>query len=181
MNLLEEAWEQREKIVYRDIFGSMENNIYPLDSSIFLDKYAQDSFDPRWLFYGVFRIPPNEKRDTWVYVTSGMSNPWETDDVKKYSGLGMEFLLESKDGGDWGITTLHEMMAYNILISVGKYGDIPLLDYGDKISLQNREGIKKIILSEPMDYRNTFELKSGEVDLIQLIGIHDNGDLVHIL
>ena len=27
--------------------------------------------------HGVFEFAPTDKRDSWVYVTSGYSNPWE--------------------------------------------------------------------------------------------------------
>lgn len=76
MDPLEEVWGQREETIYGQLFGDKGKGIYVLDSDIFLKRFKQESLDPRWLHYGIFQCPPNTNRKTWLYVSSGMSNPW---------------------------------------------------------------------------------------------------------
>jgi hypothetical protein len=61
--------------------------------------------DSRWLHSGVFEYAPKHDCSSWVYVTSGMSTPWEDDEANRgaVSGLGCEFVLESSTQGDWAI------------------------------------------------------------------------------
>ena len=72
----EEVWAYREDTVYPRLFGPVGRGIFPLSHTIFTDVFKQE-FDPRWLHFGVFEIPPTKERDAWLYVTSGMSNAWE--------------------------------------------------------------------------------------------------------
>lgn len=74
MSLLEDSWEQREEHVYLSLFGGTGQGIYPLDALLFKNQFGVEDVDPRWLHFGVFKCEPASKRDTWVYVTSGMSN-----------------------------------------------------------------------------------------------------------
>ena len=105
MSLLEDAWEEREEVVYPEVFGDTGPGIYPLSNDVFEQLDAQ-SVDPRWLTHGVFQSPPNDTRNTWVYVTSGMSNPWESDELQEYSGFGVEFVLETEQASTWAINVL---------------------------------------------------------------------------
>jgi hypothetical protein len=75
----EEAWEFREEKLYPGHFGPKQQGIYVLDADLFTNVFQQDSFDPRWLTHGVFEFEPTEKRPSWVYVSSGLSNAWEAD------------------------------------------------------------------------------------------------------
>ena len=77
--------------------------------------------DPRWLTHGVFKCPPNGNRKTWAYVTSGMSNPWEAEVPAEYSGLGIEFLMETEDEETWAIEILQTLVAYNLLHPMAKW------------------------------------------------------------
>ena len=79
MSLLEDSWEQREEQIYPQLFGGTGEGIYPLDAALFKNQFGVDDIDPRWLHYGVFKCDPTSKRSTWVYVTSGMSNTWESE------------------------------------------------------------------------------------------------------
>ena len=83
--------------------------------------------DPRWLTHGVFKSQPSETRKTWAYVTSGMSNPWESEVPEEYSGLGVEFVMETDEEADWAIEVLQTLMAYNLLLATGQMGDFPTL------------------------------------------------------
>ncbi|MEE3719459.1 suppressor of fused domain protein [Tumidithrix elongata RA019] len=135
MSFLEESWVEREEIQYKKIFGLIGKGIYPLSFELFENQFGTESVDPTWLHYGVFVYPPTEKRNSWVYVTSGMSNPWGAEEKMDFSGLGVEFLMETLEEISWGISVLQSLMAYNILLSVGRFGDRELLNYGDRVPL----------------------------------------------
>lgn len=105
----EGVWADREERLYRGFFGEGEVRVYALPEAVFLGLGKGD-VDPRFLTHTVLEYSPAEgndgKRD-WIYVTSGMSNPWgetaETADAKGYSGLGFELVMHTRGarGGRW--------------------------------------------------------------------------------
>ena len=171
MSLLEDSWKQREEQIYPDLFGGKAEGIYPLDISLFNNRFGIDDIDPRWLHYGVFKYAPTSVRNTWVYVTSGMSNTWESDKPESYSGLGTEFILETDGENDWAIDTLRSLVAFNILVSIGHYGDKPLVDYGDRIPISIEPNISSLMIVKPNQFPESFNLISGKVDILQVTGI----------
>jgi Suppressor of fused protein (SUFU) len=116
----EKIWEYREEIIYPELFGELEG-IYALSADIFLKTFGQETYDPRWLFYGVFVSPPSGKRNSWLYVTSGMSNPWddESPNPSGLSGLGCEFVFETVEKADWAILHVQNIMAVELVALVG--------------------------------------------------------------
>ena len=170
MSFLEESWEEREEKVYREIFGDTGPGIFPLSSEVFARMNAK-SIDPRWLTHGVFKCPPTESRSTWAYVTSGMSNPWEAEEKEDYSGLGVEFVLETVSEETWGVEVLQTLMAYNLLLAIGHMGDFPPLDYGDRVPLALSESIEAMMMTYPVSFPTSFSIKSGNVELLQVVGI----------
>ena len=170
MSFLEVSWEEREEKIYKSIYGDTGPGIYPLSTEIF-DRMNSDTIDPRWLTHGVFKCPPTESRNTWAYVTSGMSNPWESDFPEEYSGLGAEFIMETDSEADWAIEILQTLMAYNLLLAAGKMGDFPPLDYGHRVPLALSDTIKTMMFTYPLNFPKNFTIKSGQVHLLQAIGI----------
>jgi hypothetical protein len=170
MSFLEESWEEREEKSYKEIFGDTGPGIFPLSNEIF-DRMNAKGIDPRWLTHGVFKCPPSGNRSTWSYVTSGMSNPWETEEPEEYSGLGVEFLMETENEETWAIEILQTLMAYNLLLSTGQMGDFPPLDYGHRVPLALSESIKTMLFTQPVNFPSNFSIKSGSIDLLQVVGI----------
>lgn len=170
MSFLEKSWEEREEKSYKEIFGDTGPGIFPLSNETF-DRMNAKEVDPRWLTHGVFKCPPTDNRSTWAYVTSGMSNPWETEEPEEYSGLGVEFLMETENEETWAIEVLQTLMAYNLLLATGKMGDSPLLDYGDRVPLALSDSIKTMMFTQPVAFPSSFSIKSGSVDLLQVMGI----------
>ncbi len=170
MSFLEDSWEEREEKSYKEIFGDTGPGIYPLSAQIFNQMNA-DAIDPRWLTHGVFKCQPNKNRKTWAYVTSGMSNPWESEVPEEHSGLGIEFLMETDKEESWAIEVLHTLMAYNLLLTAGRMGDFPPLDYGHRVPLALSESIQTMLFAKPINFTPSFTFKSGQVDLIQVVGI----------
>ena len=170
MSFLEESWEEREEASYKEILGDTGPGIFPLSNKVF-ERMNAKGIDPRWLNHGVFKSPPNASRDTWVYITSGMSNPWEAEEPEEYSGLGVEFLMETENEETWAIEVLQTLMAYNILLASGQMGDFPLLDYGHRVPLALSESITTMMFAYPVNFPCNFSIKSGRVDLLQIVGI----------
>ena len=177
MSLLEDAWEEREEVVYPEVFGDTGPGIYPLSNDVFEQLDAQ-SVDPRWLTHVVFQSPPNDTRNTWVYVTSGMSNPWESDEPQDYSGFGVEFVLETEQASTWAINVLHTLMAYNLMLASGQMGEPGLLDYGDRIPFALSEDIAAMVIAPPFQLPENIDIKSGRVDFLQIVGVTE-AELTH--
>ena len=170
MSFLEESWEEREEKSYKKIFGDTGPGIFPLSNEIF-DRMNAKAIDPRWLTHGVFKCPPTDDRSTWAYVTSGMSNPWEAEEPEEYSGLGVEFLMETDNEETWAVEVLQTLMAYNLLLAAGQMGDFPPLDYGHRVPLALSDSIKTMMFTHPVIFPSNFCIKSGTVDLLQVVGI----------
>lgn len=170
MSLLEEAWEEREDVVYPKVFGDTGPGLYPLSNAVFEQLDAQ-SVDPRWLTHGVFQSPPNDTRNTWAYVTSGMSNPWESEEPQDYSGFGVEFVIETDQEATWAINVLHTLMAYNLLLASGQMGEPALLDYGDRIPFALSDDIAAMLIAPPFQLPESVDIQSGRVDFLQIVGI----------
>jgi hypothetical protein len=170
MSFLEDSWEEREDKLYKQIFGDTGSRIYPLPNEIF-DRMNAKGVDPRWLTHGVLKCPPTENRVTWAYVTSGMSNPWESEVPEEYSGLGVEFLMETEEEETWAIDVLQTLMAYNLLLATGQMGDFPTLDYDHRVPLALSDSIRTMIFTHPLNFPSNFAIKSGKIDLLQVVGI----------
>ncbi len=176
----EEVWKVREEIVYPQLFGSEGRGIFTLSPEIFLETFEQESFDPRWLFYGVFEFPPSRSRESWLYVTSGMSNAWEDDlpDPAGPSGMGSEFVFETVEQGEWAIDRLHHLMAFQILIVHDRYQRKEPISCYDRIPLLTSltpepSELRWLILAPPESYPARFQLASGGVDLVAVFGASD--------
>jgi hypothetical protein len=74
--LLERSWEYREETLYRRLFGDTGPGIY-LDMDLLRNVFKQEQIDPRWLHVGVNACPPHGDRRHWIYVSTGLSNPWK--------------------------------------------------------------------------------------------------------
>jgi Suppressor of fused protein (SUFU) len=178
---LERIWEDREERVYPTLFGKLSEGIYTLSAEIFLEQFQQETYDPRWLFCGVFESPPSDTRANWLYVTSGLSNPWddEVPDPTGMSGLGCEFVFETTEQAQWAIRRLHELMAYQILLCHGRYGEAEPMGWYDRMPLRNsidytgKSAIQNLMLCPPANSPEQFHLDSGEVIWLAVVGITD--------
>ena len=173
MTSLEEAWEYREEVAYPRLFGTLSRGIFPLSPSVFIPDAR---IDPSWLSYGVFEYAPNEERQSYLYVTSGPSNPFDDGQASgdEDSGVGLEFALETAEQADWAILLLQNMLAYDLLLGSGQVGSRPF-GLGDRIPL--RDGVdgsggdvRFVIVGEPVSFEKTFRLPSGKVDIWQFYG-----------
>lgn len=179
----EQVWEYREEVVYRSLFGDIGSGVYTLSPDIFTEVFRQEEIDPRWMFYGVFECPPHAERNSWLYISSGLSNPWD-DNPDEYtsnerSGLGVEFAIETDVQAEWAIVMLQRMIAFNLLIASGRFGTNRPLALGDRIplngsvALDQPSALRNLVIARAEHYTPSFVLPSGHVDILHFIGITD--------
>lgn len=177
----ESVWSEREDRVYRALFGDLGEGVYSASPQVYA-RYRREPH-PGWLNHGVFACPPNPQRASWLYVTSGLSNPWNLEqpgrDPSGFSGLGFELVVEAREPADWAVPLLHNLMAYELLVAIGTYPDADLLEYGNRVPLQASitpsfaSAIRWLLVEPPKHYAASFELPSGRVDLFHLVGATD--------
>jgi len=91
-----------------------------------------------------------------------------------YAGYGIEFVVETKEESLWAVQVLQSLMVFNLMLAAGKYGDKPMLDYGDRIPHKANDKMTSVMIVEPIDFPSHMELKSGRVDFLQIVAISSN-------
>lgn len=180
---LEEVWRIREEEIYPRLFGPVSRGIFPLTPQVFSRRFGSQEIDPRWLTMGVIEFAPTIARPSWLYVTSGYSNPWDEDpadyDPSGQSGAGVEFTLSSPEQADWAIRALQSMLAFDLLLAAGRFRPSPPLSLQDRIPLRGPiDGrpeclVRTLITIEPDGFDTEFALPSGAVALMMFIGATD--------
>ncbi len=175
----ETVWAQREDQVYRERFGEHGNAIYRLTPESFESLGADP--DVRWLFCGVLRFPPTRKRRTWLYVSSGLSTPWDRKprewNEHEPSGLGIELVLETREESLWAIDRLQRLSACALLMAAGKLGPGTLLGIGRTLEIQPsvdgdpRSLLRYLFVVPPSHYDDSFSLPWGHAKFLHGIGI----------
>lgn len=180
---LEEVWRLREERVYPTLFGPVGRGIFPLTQELFGKRFGQRDVDPRWLFLGIFEFPPTPERSSWLYVTSGYSNPWN-EEPEAYnpageSGFGIEFTFAVSEQGDWAVETLQSMLAFDLLLRAGRFPNGQPLSLHDRIPLRGPVNgrpnceIRNVIMVEPEQIALEFSLPSGQVLFLGFTGVTD--------
>ena len=180
---LDDICRIREDEVYPKLFGAEGRGLFPLSAEQF-ECLGVNDIDERWLLAGVMEFPPTPMRKSWLYVTSGHSNPldvapedYSADDE---SGSGIEFTLETPTRGDWAITRLQDVLALDIALTAGldperdplSIEEILSLDEGVDGSTSSR--IRHLIVAQGLRGPHEFTLPSGRVHLLNLVGITDS-------
>jgi hypothetical protein len=177
----EAAWACREETIYSSTFGDIGSGIYTLDAELFTGQFRQTSVDPRWLTHGVFESKPSPARASWLYVSSGLSNAWEVDSPKaeEPSGLGCEFILECESKSQWALLLLRRMVAFQILLSVGRFEGKGVLQAWDRVPLRAPiDGMTSrldwVLLTPAPNFSGRQSLLSGHFSFLEFIGITDD-------
>lgn len=170
---LEEIWAEREDVIYPALFGTLRG-IFPIPHTRFETIGAE--FDPRWLTIGVFESAPTPSRASWLYVTSGLSNPWDDEaSPEEYVGYGCEFAIETSEQGEWPISLLHHLAAMQ-LSSIAERISMEPLSMGDRVALHGaidrRESVlRRVLLSEPVTFPALLRQRCGIADWLFCTGI----------
>lgn len=117
--LLRNAWKERNQL-YADLFGEsfspLPRNYSPPDipePELQGERGFRELSSP--LADQVIPIlahPPSGTRDYWIYITSGLSNPWFQEKPEEVSGFGCELMLKSTHASLWPIRQLRRMCSY---------------------------------------------------------------------
>lgn len=168
----ERAWQEREEQRYPALFGAESEGIFPQALGDFSNLFGQTEVDPRWLHIGVFRFAPTPERPTWLCVSSGLSNDWEEEGV---SGFGCELVLETPWKSDQAIVVLNRLVAYDLLLAHGRYGEPRILEMGTRLHSPASFGpygaVDGFLIAEPTALANGFSLETGPVELLSCIGV----------
>jgi len=177
----EAVWAHREDVVYRERFVDLGKGIYTPKPELYTQDMHQKEFHPGWLHHGVLECPPGDHRATWLYVTSGLSNPWNVEegevDPSGFSGLGFELMFECTEQAPWVVPVLHRLQAYEMLVAVGRFPGAELFEYGNRIPLNAslapalQSEITWLLVEPPKVCAPWFELASGRVDFFELVGL----------
>ena len=181
MSSLEEVWEYREEYLYPRLFGEAGRGISPIPIEVFTVNFEQAAVDPRWLHLGVFEFAPTAERQSWLYVTSGGSTPWETEPSEynpdEYSWLGVEFVIETAEQAEWPIRALHRLLAYHVLVCHARYPEFSPLDYGHRVPAggavdgSTDSMLRFFALAKPSHYPAFGQLASGKFEFLHAVGI----------
>jgi hypothetical protein len=179
---LERVWAEREESIYPQLFGDLGPGIFTLHGDTF-ETVFQQSPDPRWLFTGVFESSPGPKHVDWVYVSSGLSNPWEqaapAESEDEASWLGVEFLFRTTVQGSWAIQLVQRIAAFEILLAHDRFEGRERLAWGDRIPLRapivpsSQSVLTYLLVAPPADGPEGFRLETGLVEFAQLVGISE--------
>ena len=182
--MLHRGWEQRDEGIYPDLFGPAEGPPVMLTEKLFQDDFRRKNIHPFWLRHGVMTFPPTKTRPTWLYATSGMSNAFDSL-VEEWSGLGVEFLMETHEKADWAAEALAWLMAFNLLIAIGHFDDMEAAALGGTIPMNaplNTEAdcpLTGVVALAPTDHPTEITMVTGKAELLHLVGISE-GEATYI-
>lgn len=171
---LERIWEEREERIYPAMFGAMRG-IFPIPASRF--QRFEVTPDPRWLTIGAFECAPTEDRVSWLYVTSGLSNPWDGENnPAEPCGYGCEFLIETTLRAEWPIRLLHHLASIQLLTMSARIPGEPF-GRGHRIALhgsidEGSSALHHVVLAEP-PFGSTLQQASGTAAWMLCVGISD--------
>jgi hypothetical protein len=176
--LMHAGWEQRDEGVFPALFGDPEGELILLNEDLFRKDFGRKDVHPFWLHHGVLTFPPTEHRKTWLYATSGMSTAFDSE-AGDWSGLGTEFIMETKERADWAQDKLARLMAYNLLIAIGHYKDQSDMRVGSLVRLEvpidgKDSKLTNIVALTPIDHAADFHLVTGKAELLQMVALSDS-------
>jgi hypothetical protein len=181
--LLRRAWKARNGI-YEELFGEHAFVLpkrYEVPPSPLAD--AEPIKDPKSAVaaiksmlgtvahkpVSVLAYAPNETRSYWMYVTSGLSNPWFQDSQEEVSGFGCELLIKSSKNSRWAVRALRRM-AYYIMSYAGTLSPGVILKVDAPLG-----GLHNIFVWYPDEAtEDWFQLPSGGFGVFCAIGITDD-------
>jgi hypothetical protein len=113
-----------------------------------------------------------------VYVSSGLSNPWEGEkDPGEFSGYGCEFAIETAYQADWAIGLLHHLASIQLLTMSGRIAGEPF-DRGHRVALHGpidckASTLRHVLITAPSSFGPVLEQRSGVADWLFCVGISD--------
>ncbi|HEY9790614.1 MAG TPA: suppressor of fused domain protein [Candidatus Obscuribacterales bacterium] len=144
-NLLFSAWKARNR-VYEELFGQPayalpKGNVPPTNPEPGIgrvDGSADNEADTTTTFKSqmtdvkitVLAYAPTESRPHWIYITSGLSNPWFAEEPNEVSGFGCELMVKSNKDARWAVRLLRRLcyyiLSYSGTLSPGVILNMPI-------------------------------------------------------
>lgn len=172
---------ERELGIYQSMFGDSVEGKIALPTPELIAALSGE-FDERWTHVGVLRYSPTRDRTCWLYVTSGLTNPWHLDFLDAgepagdISGLGFELLILTAIDLEWAIRLLVRLSVYQLGVYYGNVTGQPISP-GQRIPRaplgieQTPPWLTGFITGTPTRFPTEFRLATGSGRLIQLCGI----------
>jgi hypothetical protein len=182
--LLIEAWQARD-VLYKELFGdyaysSPKTNLPPsspipgFKRTSHLEK--DNVFNPNMSTQriAVLTYAPNDSRPYWMYITSGLSNPWYQDVPSEVSGFGTELIVKTKKDARWPIQLLRRL-AYYILSYTGTLSPGKILNMSEALTKNANSKINNILVwYEDIAPDCWYQLPSGGFGIFATIGITED-------
>lgn len=121
----------------------------------------------------VLAYAPDEKRDYWLYVTAGLSNPWFQEEADQVSGFGCELAIKAPAAGRWPIKMLRRL-SYYILSYAGTLSPGVILNMPGPINPGKDADLNNLFiwyLDEAPDA--WYEITSGGFGIFCAVGISE--------
>lgn len=172
----EETWRYRETVLYPEqLGGTSDGSIVTIPYAAFA-QMGVEQVDPRWLHCGVLTFAPTAWRSSFTFVTSGLSNAWDTDrpHALSLSGLGIELRIDNPSDEHWVKDVLLRLSAMQLLIGAGRVTGARVLGHGDLVKVGAEtfgaeSEMTSLLATKVADLR----LVSGRFEMIQLFAITD--------
>ena len=136
-----------------------------------------DRLRASWPGGGFHRYSPSEGRDSWLFVTHGLSQPFDesdvmaaADDPEALSGLGLEYVLACSEDAPWGLEALLGVVRHTLFDR-----EAPLLEPGGHVAcataLGGRGALMHLLATLSPEYEFDLVLPAGHCVLVHLVGI----------
>jgi Suppressor of fused protein (SUFU) len=186
--LLFNAWKARNKL-YEELFGSFTYSLpkgnrapvvpepgsgresdspsEPGEAAVFTSQMSTQKIT-------VLAYAPNEQRSHWLYVTSGLSNPWFQEEAGEVSGFGCELMVKSAVAARWPLRLLRRL-SYYILSYSGTLSPGVILNMQTPLAVRADGGLNNIFVwyaDEAPDC--LYQLPSGVFGMFCTVGITED-------
>lgn len=173
------SWEARN-LIYARLFGEHAYSLPKLYQAPVIDlpglKRASElmnvfgqSISPQRI--SVLVYPPSQQRDYWLYVSSGLSNPWFGEGDGEVAGFGCELLVKTSKEARWPIRLLRRL-AYYILSYSGTLSPGVSLDM-ERPLFKEGESLLQSVLCWYADEAEdcVYQLPAGAFGIFSVIGL----------
>lgn len=180
--LLVEAWKARDDL-YRQLLGDFtsasparyappELPSSRYDESALGGGTSDPGNDDQRL--SVLTYAPDPLRPYWMYITSGLSNPWYQDEPAEVSGFGLELIIKCPTESLWPAQILRTMALYvfNYAATISPGVRIAL---NGPISVNTESDLRNLIVWYTDEApRAWYQLPSGGFGLFTVIGVTED-------
>ena len=177
--------EQPGEIAYAAQMAARENALHAIFGETEPPDQILSPGDPNlflnWSGGGIYQYPPNGARNSWHYVTSGLSQPEIDDDAtpqpvidedgERYSGFGLELVISTSERAAWAPTVLFNIVKYLLFQDNARIilpGD--RLPCNGPLVLETNTPLTYLVATTSTEYETDILLPVGQCHLVHLVG-----------